>query len=115
MSARFNRPAVAVLAVVASFFAAAAPVAAQETTVVVRGLPEGSKMQLVSYRDLNLRLIAHLNILNDRVGRAVRQVCDFEPRDNLGGSYKHCSDASWAGVRPQIHRAYLQANHLAVR
>jgi UrcA family protein len=115
MSARFNRPITAALAGVAALIATAAPVAAQDGNIVVRGLPEGSRMELVSYSDLNLRLIAQLNILNDRVARAVRRVCDFEPRDNLNSSYRNCADASFAVARPQIHRAYLRANRLAVR
>ena len=68
MSARFNRPAVAILAgLAASFIAVPMPASAQDNDVVVRGLPEGTKMQKVSYSDLDLRLIAHLNILNERV------------------------------------------------
>jgi UrcA family protein len=88
----------------------------QDSDVVVRGLPEGTKVEMVSYGDLNLRLIAHLDILNDRVGRAVRRVCDFEPRDPLmSEGYRDCADLAWASARPQIHRAYLQANRLATR
>jgi len=116
MLARFKRPMAVILAgATASFMVAATPAAAQDGDVVVRGLPEGSQMELVSYRDLNLRYIAHLNILNERVGRAVRQVCDFDPRDNLinGESYKNCANSAWAGARPQIHRAYLRTNRLA--
>ena len=116
MSVRLNRLAAAMLAGAASsLMMAISPAAAQERNVVVRGLPEGSRMEMVAYGDLNLRLIAHLNILNDRVGRAVRHVCDFEPRDNLNSGYRNCSDAAWAGARPQMHRAYLQANRLAYR
>lgn len=114
MLARFNRPMAAVLAgVTASFMVAAPPAAAQESEVVVRGLPEGTKMEVVSYRDLDLRYIANLNTLNDRVERAVRRVCDFEPRDYLSDSYKNCANRAWAGVRPQMHMAYLRANRIA--
>ena len=35
-----------------------------------------SRMRLVSFRDLNLNLIAHRKILDDRVGNAVTDVCD---------------------------------------
>lgn len=116
MFARFNRPIAAVLAgAAATFIAAASPASAQDGDVVIRGLPEGTKVERVSYRDLNLRLIAHLNILNERVGRAVRQVCDFEPRDNMSDSYRDCSNAAWAGARPQIHMAYLRAIRFASR
>jgi UrcA family protein len=113
MSALFKRPTLAALLGAAALAGVAAPAAAQDSSIVVRGLPEGTKMQMVSYGDLNLRLIAHLNILNDRVGRAVRQVCEFEPRDNMNSGYRNCADRAWAGARPQIHRAYLRANHLA--
>ena len=114
MLAHLNRTAVAVLAGVAVIAFSTAPAAAQDNDVVVRGLPEGTKSQLVSYRDLNLRRIADLNILNKRVERAVRDVCDFEPRDRMDPeSYQKCADVAWAGARPQIHRAYLRANRLA--
>jgi UrcA family protein len=99
--------------VTATFIVAATPSAAQDNDVVVRGLPEGTRMELVSYRDLNLRYISHLKILNDRVGRAVRHVCDFQARDTLNSGYRNCANAAWAGARPQIHRAYLRANRLA--
>lgn len=114
MLARFNRPMAVILAgAAASFIVAATPSAAQDNDVVVRGLPEGTRMELVSYRDLNLRYIAHLEILNDRVGRAVRNVCDFEPREAIYSGYRKCADSAWAGARPQIHAAYLRANRLA--
>ena len=114
MLARFNRPMTVILAgATASFMVAAQPAVAQDGDVIVRGLPEGTRMELVSYRDLNLRYIAHLEILNDRVGRAVRHVCDFQPRDNMNSGYRKCSDSAWTGARPQIHRAYLRANRLA--
>ena len=116
MFACFNHPMAAIMAgVTASFIATASTAVAQDSDVVVRGLPEGTKMEMVSYRDLNLRLIAHLDILNDRVGRAVRRVCEFEPRDYLSESYKKCADGAWAGARPQMHMAYLRANRLALR
>lgn len=118
MLARFNRPAVAVLTgMAAAFIFVASPAAAQDSDIVVRGVPEGVNVQKVSYGDLNLRLIAHLEILNERVGSAVKRVCDFQPRETIRGGfgYEDCSKAAWAGARPQIHRAYLRANRLAER
>lgn len=117
MLSRFNRTMAIVAGVAASPFVTALPADAQDDDVVVRGIPESAKAELVSYRDLNLRYIAHLNILNKRVERAVRNVCDFEPGERLTGieSYRNCAAISWAGARPQIHRAYLRANRLAVR
>ena len=114
MIARLHGTTMAVLAgATALSMVAATPAYAQDQEISVRGVPEGSKMELVSYRDLDLRYIANLNILNDRVGRAVRKVCDFEPRDNMDEGYRKCSESAWAGARPQMHRAYLRANHLA--
>lgn len=118
MFARFNHPVAAVLAgVTASFIFASTPSLAQnyDDDVVVQGLTEGAKIERVSYRDLNLRYIAHLNILNERVDRAVRHVCDFQPRDIMAADYRKCADSSWARARPQIHLAYLRANRLAAR
>jgi len=114
MLARFNRPLATIVAgVTASLIVAATPSAAQGSEVVIRGLPEGAKAEIVSHRDLNLRYIAQLEILNDRVERAVQRVCDFDPNDRLENGYRSCANFAWAGARPQIHRAYLQANRLA--
>ena len=99
--------------VAASLAVPIAPASAQEYEVVVRGLPQGAQMRLVSYRDLNLNIIAHRKILDERVTRAVRQVCEFEGKDNLAKDYHICADRAWAGARPQITRAYVQASRLA--
>jgi UrcA family protein len=117
MLMRFNHPKAAIMAgVAASFIVTASPAIAQDSEVVVRGLPEGTKMELVSHRDLDLRYISQLNILNQRVGRAVRHVCqEHQPRDNMTPDYRDCVSAAWAGARPQMHRAYLHANRLASR
>ena len=114
MMSRFNRVAAATLAgLTAPLVLAPTPAFAQDEEIFVRGIPEGAKVERVGYRDLNLRYIAHLNMLNDRVERAVRKVCEFQGRDLLDKSYRNCAEASWAGARPQIHRAYLRANRLA--
>ena len=116
MLACFNRSTAALLAgAMASAILAASPAIAQDGEVVVRGLPEGTELERVSIRDLDLRLIAHLNILNERVERAVRHVCDFEIGDRMKESYRKCADGAWAGARPQMHMAYLRANRLASR
>jgi UrcA family protein len=114
MSSRFNRGTAAVLAAAtATLLFASTPAVAQDEDIFVRGIPEGFKVERVSHRDLNLRYIAHLNILNDRVEQSVRKVCEFGPRDNMDAGYRKCAESSWAGARPQIHRAYLRANRLA--
>ena len=116
MSARLCRAGALILTgAIASIMFPSSPGVAQDSQIVVRGLPEGTRMEMVAYRDLNLRYIHDLNVLNNRVGEAVRHVCDFEPRDNLNRGYRDCADAAWAGARPQIHRAYLRANRLAYR
>lgn len=72
-------------------------------------------MRAVSYRDLNLNLIRHRKILDTRVERAVREVCDYRRRDPLSADYRLCSNASWAKARLQITQAYVQAAQLARR
>ena len=114
MLASINRSALAILAAVAaSPFAVALPASAQNTDVVVRGLPEGTNMRLVSFRDLNLNLIAHRKILDDRVARAVRAVCEHKAQDIARWEYQECADAAWAGATPQIVQARVRAAQLA--
>jgi len=114
MLASINRVTLAILAgVVATPLAFILPAAAQDSELVVRGMPEGTNMRLVSYGDLNLNLIAHRKILDSRVSRAVREVCEFKPRDTDRGGYQKCADLAWAGAQPQITRAYVQAARLA--
>ena len=113
MFATLSRATLSVLAgVTASTFVAALPAAAQDYPLVIRGLPPGMKVRMVSYRDLDLNYLAHRQILN-RVGRAVRQVCDFSARGPFDWDYRACASDSWAGARPQIARAYVQAAQLA--
>jgi UrcA family protein len=118
MVSRLHRATAAVLAgVTASAMIISTPVAAQvaqDDEIVIQGIPVTAKVVRVSYRDLNLRYIAHLNTLNDRVERAVRDVCELaDVRDTLDAAYRRCAEASWARARPEIHRAYLRANRLA--
>ena len=114
MLTSINRAALAILAaVVASPLAVVLPASAQGTDVVVRGLPAGSNMRLVSFRDLNLNLIAHREILDDWVARAVRAVCEHRPKDIANWEYKNCADSALAGARPQIIRARVRAAQLA--
>lgn len=109
-----RRLAIMLSAVTASVIAAAPPAIAQEDyDVVVRGLTEGSRMQLVSHRDLNLNLIAHRKILDERVGNAVREVCSVGAGNRQSPDYRNCANQAWAGARPQITRAYVRAAQLA--
>lgn len=111
MSIHFVRIAAATTA--AALAMPFAPAIAQDSEVVVRGLPQGAQMRLVSYRDLNLNIIAHRKVLDERVERAVRRVCDFQGKDNIAKDYHLCADQAWAGAQPQITRAYVQASRLA--
>lgn len=114
MLASFGRASLVLLAgLAASALAVISPAAAQDTDVVVRGLPEGTNMRLMSYGDLNLNLIAHRQILDSRVNHAVREVCDYQPRDIAMSGYRKCADIAWAGAWPQITRAYVRAAQLA--
>jgi UrcA family protein len=96
-----------------ALFAAIPPAAAQDTEIVVRGVPEGVNLRLVSYRDLDLNYMPHREILIRRVNHAVRDVCDYEPGDVRSRSYRHCADEAWARADPQIAVAYADAARLA--
>lgn len=115
MHSRLNRTVATIATgVVASLLLAAPPASAQDDDeVVIRGVSADRKVQRVSYRGLNLNLIAHRKILDERVGRAVREVCSFDTRDRLEPEYGQCADRAWAGARPQITRAYVRAAELA--
>ncbi len=114
MLASMNRTVLAIMAgAAAASLAVIMPAAAQDNEVVVRGTPEGVNMRLVSYGDLNLNLIAHRKILDSRINHAVREVCEFKPRDTDMGGYQKCADAAWAGAQSQITRAYVHAARLA--
>ena len=110
MLASLSRATLSVLAgVTASTFVAALPASAQDYPLVIRGVPPGMKVRMVSYRDLDLNYLPHRQVLNNRVGRAVRQVCDFSARGLFDADYPTCARYSWGGARPQIARAYAQA------
>src|SRR5262245_12498793 len=82
--------------VTASTIVAASPAFAQEYPLIIRGVPPGTNMRLVSFRDLNLNYLAHRQILNNRVGRAVRQVCEFSARGAFDSDYTACASDSWS-------------------
>ena len=114
MLASKSRATLAILAAAAaSSFAVILPAAAQETEITVRGTPEGTQMRLVTFRDLNLNLIAHREILDKRVGHAVRDVCAMGAANLQSPDYRACTNQAWAGATPQITRAYVRAAQLA--
>src|SRR5262245_32867492 len=114
MFASFRRAALSILiGVTASTVVAAWPATAQVYPLIIQGAPPDTKMRLVSYRDLNLNFVAHRKILNDRVNRAVHEVCDFTTRGAIDTDYRACASDSWSRAWPQISRAYVQAAQLA--
>jgi UrcA family protein len=109
-----NRTLVAIGSALAAALLTASPAIAQDDDeVIIRGVPTDVKVKRVSYRGLNLNLIAHRKILDERVGRAVRDVCDYNIKERLGSDYRLCADHAWAGARPQITQAYVRAAELA--
>lgn len=88
---------------------------AQNSPYIVYGQRPGTKLQVVSYRDLNLLYPAHRSVLNDRVGRAVRHVCSFDDGNIpiIDNDYKVCRSDAWHGARPQISNAINRAHYLA--
>lgn len=88
--------------------AASIAVAQDEGQIVVRGVAPGTKMMLVSYRDLNLNIESHRDALYSRVGDAVRDVCNFDQVRGPGTDYRTCSSKAWTGAMPQMYRAFIQ-------
>lgn len=85
--------------------------AQQGGPLVIYGQRPGGKLELVSYRDLNLIYPSHQSVLYKRVGGAVRRVCSFD-RGNipiLDQDYRQCSGDAWSHARPQIGRAVALA------
>ncbi len=118
----FARPFSAKLTTVASVVAAslvgvASGVSAQEGPVTVYGQRPGTKVQLVPYRDLNLRMGAHQSVLYSRVGLAVRRVCSFDDGSIpiMDNDYRVCRNDAWAGARPQISTAIWRAHQPGYR
>ena len=68
------------------------------------------RTQRVSYKDLNLVMASDQKVLNGRVGRAVRWVC--EPMD-LSVAFRACRSEAWSGARPQIALAIERAREIA--
>lgn len=76
--------------------------------VVVYGESAGIHTERVPYGDLNLRAGADRKTLYGRVGRAVRNVCDFDS-SAMSTDYRFCSAGAWSGARPQINAALAKA------
>ena len=103
-----TRSAIITFAMLTSIGGGASPaVAQQEGQIVVRGVAPGTKMMLVNYRDLNLNIEAHRDVLYSRVGDAVRDVCNFDQVRGPGTDYRTCSSKAWTGAMPQMYRAFI--------
>jgi UrcA family protein len=111
MSARSitSRCAIVALALAGAVSSWASIALAQdEGQIIVRGVAPGTKMMLVNYRDLNLNIEAHRDVLYSRVGDAVRGVCNFDQVRGPGTDYRTCSSKAWTGAMPQMYRAFIQ-------
>jgi UrcA family protein len=113
MLSRVARISAAVLSgVTASLLVTAATAqAAQERPVVVYA-DRHANIERVPYGDLNLAGSSDRKALYSRVGSAVRNVCNFDSR-GISADYRTCASLSWAGARPQIHKALAQADQMA--
>jgi UrcA family protein len=116
MSARsISKCAIVALALTVSVGGAAPSALAQDGPYTVYGQRVGTKLQLVSFRDLNLVHPAHQAVLNQRVGKAVRHVCSFDDGviPIMDNDYRVCRKDAWGGARPQISNAIVRAHWLA--
>lgn len=117
MSARSlsRNGAILASALVASVAGSAPAALAEDSPYTIYGQRPGTKLKLVSYRDLNLVYRDHQNILYRRVGHAVRQVCSFDQGNipTLDNDYRVCAGDAWQGVRPQISNAIVRAYQYA--
>ena len=114
MLSRFMRISAAVLSgVTASLLVGATTTqAAQETPVVVYGEPQQLNTEHVPYGDLNLAAAADRKTLYNRVGSAVRNVCNFDSV-GIASDYRACAGLAWKDARPQIDAALGRASQLA--
>lgn len=87
---------------------------AQDRPVVVYGHPEASNTERVPYGDLDLQARADRKTLFGRVGRAVRNVCNFD-QVGIASDYRQCSAGAWSGARPQIDEAMAKSSQLALQ
>ena len=115
MLTRFVRITAAVLSgVTASLLVGATTTqAAQESPVVVYGLPQAVNIERVPYGDLHLAAAADRKTLYSRVGSAVRNVCNFDAV-GIANDYRVCSGLAWKDARPQIDEAIARGGQVAL-
>jgi UrcA family protein len=85
----------------------------EQEVIVVRGLPPSRDrlMRAVYIGDLNLKTTAGQQEMENRVGRAVVEMCAIpSPIPSYGRKMtKPCRDEAWASARPQMDRAVQRA------
>jgi UrcA family protein len=118
MLARFNRKTAAVLSGVTAslLLTASAASAAQDKPVVVYAHSNDTRVEHVSYADLDLAQGKGAKKLEWRVGGAIKRVCLFED-SQLGlqdRSYYNCAGEAWNGAKPQIAQAVARAKEIAL-
>ena len=110
MLARFNSPLMLRLPAIAiaSLMVATQAPAQDGRPVVVYGESAAIHTERVPYGDLNLLAGADRKTLYGRVGRAVRNVCNFDS-SGMSTDYRFCSAGAWSGARPQIDAAMAKS------
>ena len=109
MSARFTSRGMRLPAIAIATLVVATQAPAQDgRPVVVYGESAGIHTERVPYGDLNLQAGADRKTLYGRVGRAVRNVCNFDS-NAMTTDYRFCSAGAWSGARPQISAAMAKS------
>ena len=103
----------AVVAAATSVLVAAAPAEAKSKDVTVYAHETEALQRRVSYADLNLAATSDQNVLQRRVTKAVRFVCEPHSGRGQATDYARCTDFAWNGARPQMAMAFERARQLA--
>lgn len=100
------------LALLAGAAGLAAAKPSNQATVIAPS-DSNTRVERVSYRDLNLTMASHQKLLTNRVGRAANYVC--EPLDTSGFNqdWRFCKAGALNSARPQIALAIQRANEIA--
>ena len=91
-----------------------ASVADARTRPVIVTAPAVSVTARVGFADLDLASAAGRQMLEHRVGVAVRFVCEGATNPSeIAIPAHYCRTAAWDGARPQMERAYARAAEIA--
>ena len=98
-------------------FLVAPPASAKERPVIVTA-PTQMVVRRISYADLNLASASGEKRLHNRVGGAVRDLCNEATggRDGSMSAFfalQSCGNDAWDQANPQIARAVLRAHQIA--